>query len=36
MSPNFTHTATQAHRAEQQRRAAEINRFRGIRKARVR
>jgi hypothetical protein len=36
MSPNFTHTATQAHRAEQQRRAAKSHRVRILRKTRDR
>jgi hypothetical protein len=32
MSPNFTHTATQAHRAEQQRRAETRIRVRELRR----
>jgi hypothetical protein len=36
MSPNFTYTATAAHRAEQQRRAAEASRAQSIRKSRAR
>jgi hypothetical protein len=36
MSPNFTRTASNAHRAEQQRRAAQSRRVRTILKSRTR